>query len=147
MDFKKVKIEIYIPAEYTSKLREALNNIGALGVGNYDNVMSVTKITGYWRPLEGASPFDWKVNEISEAPEDKVEFIDEILNNYNIDGVECMHNTFSEENINYLEKICNERGYYKSGGSDYHGNNKPNISLGTGKGNLKIPNEYIEEWI
>ena len=58
-----------------------------------------------------------------------------------------MHNTFSEENINYLEKICNERGYYKSGGSDYHGNNKPNISLGTGKGNLKIPNEYIEEWI
>ena len=65
MNFKKVKIEIYIPAEYTPKLREALNNIGALGVGNYDNVMTVTKITGYWRPLEGANPFDGKVNEIS----------------------------------------------------------------------------------
>ena len=79
--------------------------------------------------------------------EDKVQFIDEILDNYNIDGIECMHNTFNEENINYLEKICNERGYYKSGGSDYHGKNKPDVYLGIGKGNLKIPNEYIEEWI
>ena len=79
--------------------------------------------------------------------EDKIQFIDEILNNYSIDGIECMHNTFNAENIEYLEKICNERGYYKSGGSDYHGKNKPDIFLGIGKGNLKIPNEYVEEWI
>lgn len=79
--------------------------------------------------------------------EDKKQFIADILTDYNIDGIECMHNTFSEENIKYLEKICNERGYYKSGGSDYHGKNKPNIELGVGKGNLKIPNEYVEDWI
>ena len=47
MNFKKVKIEIFIPAEYTNKLREELNNIGALGVGNYDNVISITKIKGF----------------------------------------------------------------------------------------------------
>lgn len=79
--------------------------------------------------------------------EDKKQFIADILTDYNIDGIECMHNTFSDENIKYLEKICNERGYYKSGGSDYHGKNKPNIELGSGKGNLKIPNEYVEKWI
>ena len=42
MNIRKVKIEIYIPEEYTQKLREALNDIGALGIGNYDNVMSQT---------------------------------------------------------------------------------------------------------
>jgi hypothetical protein len=29
-----------------------------------------------------------------------------------------------------------------SGGSDFHGDKKPDIMLGTGKGNLKIPNSW-----
>ncbi|MEI0842952.1 cytochrome C biogenesis protein [Brachyspira pilosicoli] len=80
MDFKKVKIEVYIPEEYRYKLREALNDIGVLGVGNYDNVMSVTKVTGYWRPLKNANPFDGEVNKLSKASEDKIEFATDINN-------------------------------------------------------------------
>lgn len=80
MDFKKVKIEVYIPEEYRDKLREALNDIGVLGVGNYDNVMSVTKVTGYWRPLKNANPFDGEVNKLSKASEDKIEFATDINN-------------------------------------------------------------------
>ncbi|WP_295162030.1 cytochrome C biogenesis protein [uncultured Brachyspira sp.] len=80
MDIKKIKIETYIPEEYTQKLREALNNIGALGKGNYDNVMSVSKITGYWRPLKNANPFNGNINEISKANEDKIEFSADIKN-------------------------------------------------------------------
>ena len=34
-----------------------------------------------------------------------------------------------------------------SGGSDYHGDNKPDIHLGYGKGNLKIEKEIIKNWI
>lgn len=102
MNFKKVKIEIYIPAEYTPKLREALNNIGALGVGNYDNVMTVTKITGYWRPLEGANPFDGKVNEISEAPEDMVGFSTDAKNIPNIINVIKEVHPYEEPVINII---------------------------------------------
>lgn len=80
MDFKKVKIEVYIPEEYRDKLREALNNIGVLGVGNYDNVMSVTKVMGYWRPLKNANPFDGEINKLSKASEDKIEFAADIKN-------------------------------------------------------------------
>ena len=25
--------------------------------GNYDNVISITNVRGYWRPLEGSNPF------------------------------------------------------------------------------------------
>ena len=84
MDFKKVKIEVYIPEEYRDKLREALNNIGVLGVGNYDNVMSVTKVTGYWRPLKNANPFDGEINKLSKASEDKIEFAADIKNIENL---------------------------------------------------------------
>lgn len=78
--------------------------------------------------------------------EDKEKLIEDILNKYDIDGIECMHSSFSEEQIKYLIDLCNEKRYYKSGGSDYHGKNKPNIDMGTGKGNLKIPETFVEEW-
>lgn len=79
--------------------------------------------------------------------EDKEKLIDDILNRYEVDGIECMHSSFSEQQIEYLTNLCNERHYYKSGGSDYHGLNKPNIHMGVGKGNLQIPEEFVEEWI
>ena len=34
-----------------------------------------------------------------------------------------------------------------SGGSDFHGNKKPNIDIGVGAGTLNISKKYIEEWI
>jgi hypothetical protein len=37
------------------------------------------------------------------------------------------------------EKIAREFGILSSGGSDYHGNNKPHIQMGVGQGNLAIP--------
>ena len=79
--------------------------------------------------------------------ESKNAFINEIVNNYDIDGIECYHSTFSNEQINYLLKLCDDKKILKSGGSDYHGLNKPKIFLGIGKGNLKISQNIIKEWI
>ncbi|SHJ06585.1 hypothetical protein SAMN02745163_01222 [Clostridium cavendishii DSM 21758] len=73
MEFKDVKIEIYIPEEYVIKLRNGLNEVNACTVGNYDNVMSITKLKGYWRPLEGANPFEGEVGKVCEAEECKIE--------------------------------------------------------------------------
>ncbi len=83
MNFTLVKIETFIPEEYIPTLREALNEIGALTVdGLYDYCMSISKVRGSWRPLEGANPFKGEMGEICEAEEMKVEFTcrKEILN-------------------------------------------------------------------
>lgn len=75
MEFENYKIETFIPQNYVTKLRESLNKIGALSIGgNYDNCMSTSKTVGYWRPLEGANPFDGEVGKISCEEECKVEF-------------------------------------------------------------------------
>ncbi len=105
MDFKKVKIEVYIPEEYRDKLREALNNIGVLGVGNYDNVMSVTKVTGYWRPLKNANPFDGEINKLSKADEDKIEFATDIKNIENAVKVIKEVHPYEEPVINIIPLI------------------------------------------
>lgn len=73
MDFKEVKIEIYIPEEYVVTLRNELNKVNACTVGNYDNVMSLTNVRGYWRPLEGANPFNGELGKICEGEECKME--------------------------------------------------------------------------
>ena len=42
-------------------------------------------------------------------------------------------------------EIAEEFGLLKSGGSDFHGANKPDIAMGTGRGNLVIPLEFLEQ--
>ena len=71
--FTYVKLEIYIPADIISSLRKALNNANAGRIGNYDNCISISDVRGYWRPLEGAQPFDGKCKQISKGSECKVE--------------------------------------------------------------------------
>lgn len=73
MKFEELKLEIYVPEEYIVSLRNALNEAGACKVGDYDNVVSITKVRGYWRPLENTSPFNGEKNEINEGSECKVE--------------------------------------------------------------------------
>lgn len=73
--------------------------------------------------------------------------INSIVTEYDIDGIECYHSEFSEENIEYLLNFCKEKGYLISGGSDYHGINKKNVEMAIGKGKLKIDKHIIEEWI
>lgn len=75
MEFNFFKVETFIPEEYLKNLRKSLNGIGALTIGgNYDNCMAVSKVTGSWRPLQGADPFKGEVGKICYAEECKVEF-------------------------------------------------------------------------
>lgn len=73
MEISEVKIEIYVPEEYVIKLRDELNRVNACKVGNYDNCASVINVRGYWRPLEGSSPYSGKVGEICSGEECKIE--------------------------------------------------------------------------
>ncbi len=78
---------------------------------------------------------------------DKVAFINDLKNNYKIDGFECYHSNFSETEIDYMCKYCIENNLLMSGGSDCHGENKPGINLAVGRGNLNISEEIIKNWI
>lgn len=59
------------------------------------------------------------------STEEKKEFVEEIVENYDIDGFECYYPDFSEEQKEYILSVCDKNGLYKSGGSDCHGRNKP----------------------
>ena len=72
-EFTNFKLEIFIPASHIDVLREALGRIGAGRIGNYDRCCSVMDVRGYWRPLEGANPFQGEVGKVEMGTECKVE--------------------------------------------------------------------------
>ena len=84
---------------------------------------------------------------IYKSIKDKESFIEDIITNYDVDGLECYHSEFSDEEIQYLLKLTENRNLLRSGGSDYHGVNKKDIEMAVGKGNLKIEDNLVEDWI
>ena len=58
-------------------------------------------------------------------------------------GMETLYSTYDEKTTSLSRAIAHEYGLCESGGSDFHGERKPDIALGTGKGNLAIPYEFL----
>ena len=56
-----------------------------------------------------------------------------------LDAMEVYYPKFSEEETALAKLLAEENGLLPSGGSDFHGANKPDIALGTGRNNLHIP--------
>lgn len=61
-------------------------------------------------------------------------------------GIECRYSGYGAEQVAYLEGLAEEYKLLKTGGSDFHGENKPNIRLGTGiQGELDVPYVWLEK--
>ncbi len=72
-ELTEVKLEIFIPQSHLAPLRQALADLGAGRVGNYDSCCAVSQVLGYWRPLPGASPYQGEVGQLETGQECKVE--------------------------------------------------------------------------
>ena len=72
---KFVKLEIFIPTGFLGNLRETLRLAGAGALGNYDSVLTYSTVTGSWRSLPGANPFDGEIGVLCEREEYKVEVL------------------------------------------------------------------------
>lgn len=62
-----------------------------------------------------------------------------------LDGMETAYSKYSPETTTLAEDIAAEFGLKNSGGSDFHGGNKPDISIGKGRGDLAIPMKWLED--
>ena len=61
-----------------------------------------------------------------------------------LDGMETLYPKYDEATTALAAAMAAEFGIKPSGGSDFHGENKPDIRLGVGRGNLRIPAIYLE---
>lgn len=55
-----------------------------------------------------------------------------------LDGLEAYHSSHTQGQIQMLRQYAADHNLLVSGGSDFHGSNKPDIELGSGRGSLRI---------
>lgn len=64
---------------------------------------------------------------------------------YGLDGLEGYYSDYTPEMQARYCAMATELGLVISGGTDYHGKNKPHLAIGTGRGNLQIPYRVLED--
>jgi len=66
------------------------------------------------------------------------------LMGYGLAGLEAIWSSHSAEQVRELKALAEKLGLLITGGSDFHGENKPDIQLGTGrKNNVQVPDSVL----
>jgi predicted metal-dependent phosphoesterase TrpH len=60
-------------------------------------------------------------------------------------GIESLYGRYTREQRAQLAELAQRFGLVATGGSDYHGSVKSDLSVGTGQGDLRVPDEVLDE--
>lgn len=85
-----------------------------------------------------AHPYSYKLSKTG------VETLLDNLIPLGLSGMECYYSTYDLGQTQELRSIALSKNLIVSGGSDFHGIIKPDISIGTGRGNLRISEKLLD---
>lgn len=68
-----------------------------------------------------------------------------VFKEHGLVGIEVKYSNHSSQDEIFVGHLAKEFHLLPSGGSDFHGSNKPAIDLGSGRGNLEIPYDYLKD--
>ena len=69
----------------------------------------------------------------------------EHLRGLGMQGLEVYHSSHNQYESAKLKDLARELGLLPTGGSDFHGSNKPDISIGTGRGRLRVTSLLLDD--
>lgn len=67
------------------------------------------------------------------------------LKELGLQGLEVYHSSHNEGQIPRLQKLAKDYGLLPTGGSDFHGANKPDIQIGTGRNGMRLSRCLLED--
>ena len=59
-------------------------------------------------------------------------------------AIETRYSKYSIAEQEFCTRLAKDFGFLESGGSDFHGANKPDIKIGVGQGGLQVPYKFLE---
>lgn len=69
-----------------------------------------------------------------------------LLKDHGLNGIETYYNSYSPVEQAYVEGLSIQYGLVKTGGTDFHGAAKPQISLFTGRGDMSVPDTILPDF-
>ena len=64
-----------------------------------------------------------------------------------IDGIEVYYIENTNKETKFLENMSEKYNLFPTGGTDYHGVNKPGVCLGVGRGDMNIPHSLMDRML
>lgn len=111
----------------------------------------------YFVPREKVSPFQavdlirqsGGVPILAHPPlyhmgKDRLDTLVSDLKEHGLMGIETLYCSYTGQDERDMMRLADKYDLLPSGGSDFHGNNKPGLDLATGYGRLFIPDSYLE---
>jgi len=92
----------------------------------------------------GGKAFLAHPNTVSSNHEVQIEFIKKYARK-GLWGVECYNSKNLINPDKHLTEIVKKLNLHISGGSDFHGKSLPDVQIGTGKGDMRIPFNILEQ--
>lgn len=77
--------------------------------------------------------------------EEEIENLVDEMTRLGMNGLEVYYSTHSAEETAKLQKLAKKNGLLYTGGSDFHGLNKPYIQIGKGLGGLQVPKAVLDD--
>lgn len=123
---------------YTATIKEAFKNLLSPSAGYYKEPerISVWEMLDFLLKIGAvpvlAHPF------LSLSEKELLTFLP-MAKAQGLVGMECYYSTYDTQTTEISLALAERFGLKPSGGSDFHGSNKPDIQIGIGKGDLQIP--------
>lgn len=76
---------------------------------------------------------------------DRLDKLVSSLKDVGLMGIEVLYSTYTRQDERDMFQLASKYGLLPSGGSDFHGTNKPNLDLGSGYGQLFVPEEFLDK--
>lgn len=130
---------------YVASVREAFAEYLSSGKPAYSPTQALTD-TEAVRLIKqaGGLAFVAHLNQTRRSPDSLRQFLSR-LKDSGLDGVEGYYTEYTPEMQRDYQALASELGLMLSGGSDFHGANKPHIAIGRGTGDLRVPYEVLEK--
>ena len=136
--------QIMVRKGYASSVQDAFSRYLSVGCYAYSNRQALTGPEAVSLIHEAGGIAVAAHLHLIKMPDDQLKEYLKTLIPYGLDGVEGYYTDYTDDmNVRY-RAMAQELGLVLSGGTDYHGANKPHISIGSGRGNLEIPYSVLD---
>lgn len=136
--------QIMVRKGYVSSVKEAFSKYLSVGCYAYTNRHALTDREAISVIREAGGIAVAAHLHLIKMPDEELRSYLKQLVSYGLDGVEGYYSDYTPDMENRYRAMARELGLVLSGGTDYHGANKPHLSIGTGRGNLEIPYSVLE---
>ncbi len=136
--------QIMVRKGYAESVKDAFNRYLSVGCYAYSNRQALTGPEAVSLIHEAGGIAVAAHLHLIKMPDEPLKEYLKSLIPYGLDGVEGYYTDYTPDMENRYRAMAKELGLVLSGGTDYHGANKPHIAIGKGRGELEIPYSVLD---